>query len=290
LIKWIALGAIAALVLLFIFFPTVAWILVGLVALLIALILFVPIGADVSYLGGQFRLAARVDGFAIQLIPRKKKEQEKPPEEKPKEEQKPKEPKDEKKEKPKREFNFTKDELLEIVKKALKGLGKFGKLTVRKFMLHWTVAGEDPYDAAVSFNYINAALSVLAPLCAPIFKVTGDVDVRTDLDFTADSMRVDTELSITLRLIQVVRAALAAGIGVLGVLRKRKKRLKEEAKLAEKNGGPEAEETQQPAPAEQEKDQPAEKHDKPEEDEKEQTMTIEQENNQPEERKDDNGD
>ena len=288
--KWIALGVIAALVLLFIFFPKVAWFLVGLVVLLIALILFVPIGADVSYLGGQFRLAARVDGFAIQLIPRKKKEQEKPHEEKPKEEQKPEEPKDEKEEKPKRNFNFTKDELLEIVKKVLKGLGKFGKLTVRKFMLHLTVAGEDPYDAAVSFNYINSAMSILAPLCAPVFKVTGDVDVRTDLDFTADSMRVETELSITLRLIQVVRAGIAALIGVLGVLRKRKKRLKEEAKLAEKNGGANAEEAPPTAPAEPENSRPAEKNDKPEEDKKVQTTTIEQENNQPEERKDDNGD
>ena len=263
MIKWIALGAIAALVLLFIFFPTVAWILVGLLALIIALILFVPIGADVAYLNGEFRLAARINGFAIQLIPRKGKEQK--PEEKPKEEKPPEEPKEEKEEKPKRDFNFTKDELLEIAKKALNGLKKFGKLTVRKFMLHWTVAGEDPYDAAMSFNYINSALSVLSPICAPIFNISGDVDVRTEIDFMADSMRIDTELSITLRLIQVVRAAIAAGIGVIGVLRKRKKRLKKEAELAKANGEAAA-------------------------DENAQTTAIEQENNQPEERKDNNGD
>ena len=243
--------------------PTVAWILVGLLALIIAFILFVPIGADVAYLNGEFRLAARINGFAIQLIPRKAKEQK--PEEKPKEEKPPEEPKEEKEEKPKRDFNFTRDELLEIAKKALNGLKKFGKLTVRKFMLHWTVAGEDPYDAAMSFNYINSALSVLSPICAPIFNVTGDVDVRTEIDFMADSMRIDTELSITLRLIQVVRAAIAAGIGVIGVLRKRKKRLKKEAELAKANGEAAA-------------------------DENAQTTAIEQENNQPEERKDNNGD
>ena len=60
LIVWIALGVIVALVLLFIFLPVVAWILVGLVLLMIAVVLLVPIGADVGYVGGEFRLAARM--------------------------------------------------------------------------------------------------------------------------------------------------------------------------------------------------------------------------------------
>ena len=118
-----------------------------------------------SYLDRQFRLAARIDGFAIQLFPRKKKKEEKPPEEEKPKEEKPKEEKP-KEEKPKKVFNFTKDELLDIVKKAIKGLGKFGKLTVRKFVFHYTAGGEDPYDTAMEFNFMNSALSALAPLCA----------------------------------------------------------------------------------------------------------------------------
>ena len=154
--------------------------------------------------------------------------------------------------------------LLEIVKKAIKGLGKFGKLTVRKFMLHYVAAGEDPYNTAMTYNYVNAALCSLAPLCARTFRASRNVDVRTDIDFTADTPKIEAELSITLRLIQVVRAALAAGIGVLGVLIRRRQRLKKEAKLAKKNGeaGP---------------------------DKEEQTLTINQENTQPEERNDNNG-
>ena len=236
LIKKIALAALAALavlVLLFIFLPVVAWILVGLVLLILAVVLFVPVGADVSYIGGEFTLAARLDGFALQLIPRKpggekKKKEQKP--EKPREE-KPKEPGEPK---PKRSLNldFTKEELFEIVQKALRSLGKFGKLTVRRFMLHYTAAGEDPYNTAMTYNYVNAALSTLAPVCARKFRVTGKVDVRTDIDFTEEKPRIDAALSMTLRLAQFVHVGLAAGVGVLGVLLRRRKRLKREARDA----------------------------------------------------------
>ena len=82
MIVWIALGVIVALVLLFIFLPVVAWILVGLVLLMLAVVLLVPIGADVGYIGGEFRLAARMDGFAYQLLPKKPADPNKPPKEK----------------------------------------------------------------------------------------------------------------------------------------------------------------------------------------------------------------
>ena len=240
LIVWIALGVLAALVLLFIFLPVVAWILVGLVLLMVAVVLLVPIGADVGYVGGEFRLAARMDGFAYQLLPKKPADPNKPPrEKKPKKEKPPKEPKPEEEAKPKKKLNlnFSKEELFELVKKAINGLGKFGKLTVRRFMLHYTAAGQDPYNTAMTFGYVNWALSTLAPVCAQKFRITGDVDVWTDVDFTTEKMRVDLELSVTLRLIQVVHMALAVAFGALGVLIKNKLRLRKEAKLAKKNAG-----------------------------------------------------
>ena len=293
MIKWIALGVIAGLVLLFIFAPVLAWILVGLVALLIAFVLFVPIGADVGYIDKQFRLALRVDGFAFQLLPKKHPDQEKPKEEpKPKEEKKEPEPKEEKK--PKKSLNFTKEEILEIIKKAFKGLRKFGKLTVRKFMLHYTAAGVDPYYTAKTFSYVNGGLSALAPICARTFRC-GDVDVWTDIDFTANWMTLETELSITLRLIQVVRAAIAAGIGVLGVLLKRKKRLKKEEELAKKNGSPAAD-TEEAGTEELHTEETGTEKSEPEEAGAEKTETNakqasnDQVNNQPEERNDNNGD
>lgn len=242
LIKWIALGALAALVLLFIFLPVVAWILVGLVLLMLAVVLFVPVGADIAYIDREFRLAARVDGFALQLIPKKPPDPNRPPRrKKPKKEKKKPQPEAaeqaEKKPKPKRKLSFTKEELFELVKKALNGLGKFGKLTVRKFMLHYVAAGEDPYNTAMTFGYVNWALSTLAPICKKTFRVCGSVDVRTDVDFAAECMTVDAELSMTLRLAQVVHAALAVAFGALGVLIRHKLRLWKEKRLAKKNGG-----------------------------------------------------
>ncbi len=242
LIAWIALGVVAALVLLFLFLPVVAWILVGLVLLILLLVLFVPIGADIAYMGGEFSLAARADGLSIKLIPRKPRDPDKPPKEKkPKKEKKKKKPKKPKEEKPraeggkqKKKLSFTFDELLELAQKAIRGLGKFGKLTVHKFLLHYVAAGNDPYNTAMTYNYVNAALSVLGPVCAQKFRVRGDVDVWTDIDFTAEKMTVDTQLSITLRLAQVVHMAFAVGFGALGVLIKHKLRLRREKKEAAK--------------------------------------------------------
>ena len=101
MIKWIVLGALAALVLLFAFLPVVAWIILGLLLLIILLVLFIPVGADVAYVNGEFSLAARADGIAIKLLPRKPEDPDKP--KKKKKEKKPKEPKEPKEEKPKEE-------------------------------------------------------------------------------------------------------------------------------------------------------------------------------------------
>ena len=232
LIKWIALGVLAAMVLLFMFFPVVAWIIIGLLLLVILLVLFVPVGADVAYVDGEFSLAARVNGFAIRLLPKKPKELE---EEKPPQEDKPKEEK-----KGGFKLDFTLEEIVELIKKVIHGLGKFGKITVRHFMLHYIAAGDDPYQTAVTFNYVNAALSTLAPVCARKFRLTGDVDVWTDIDFARDKMKVDAALSATLRIAQFVHVGLAVGFGVLGILIKNRLRLRREAREEKKRQRQEA--------------------------------------------------
>lgn len=262
--KWIALGALVALVLLFIFAPVVAWSLLGFVVVLLILLLLIPIGLDVSFIDGKFRAAFRVHGLAFQFYP-KWWRTDKPPEEqkpKPAKKEEPKEPKPEKEQKPGKSRKFTKEEILEIIKRALKGLGKFGKLTVRKFMLHFVAAEVDPYYAAMIFSFVNASLSTLAPICRQTFNVKGDVDVWTDVDFTADLMRVDAELSITLRLIQVGRAALSAAIGVAGVLIQRKKRLREEAAIAKENTVSDPVMVEHTAPVNQVNNQSEERNDK----------------------------
>ena len=240
MIKWIALGVVAAMVLLFVFLPVAAWIILGLLLLIILAILFIPVGADVSYVDGELSLAARADGFALQILPKKPADPNKPPRKK--REKKPKEPKEEKPPEEKEEkkssgfkLDFTLEEIVELIRKVLKGLGKFGKITVRRFMLHYVAGGSDPYNTAVTFNYVNAALSSLAPICAQKFRITGDVDVWTDIDFAADKMKIDAALSVTLRIAQFVHVGLAVGFGALGVLIKNRLRLRREAREAKKN-------------------------------------------------------
>lgn len=237
MIAFIALGAVAALVLLFIFLPVVAWILVGLVLLILALILFLPIGADVGYVDGELRLAVRADGFAIQLLPRKERGERKKPK-KEKTEPPPQPEQEQAEEKPKKgkklNLDFTVEEIFELLRRVLLGFGKFGKLTVRHFMLHYVAAGQDPYNTAITYNYVNAALSSLAPVCARVFHVKGDVDVWTDLDFSSEKMRLDAEVSLTLRVAQFAHMGLSVAFGALGVLLKSKLRTRREARAAKK--------------------------------------------------------
>lgn len=237
MIGLIIAAALAAEILLIIFLPAVGWSIIGLLVLLLLIVLFVPVGAHARYVEGAFFLAAKVNGFEFKLFPKEAKG-----EEKPKKEKKPK-PENEQpanegtagKEKKKLPFNF--EEILELLKKALKSLGKFGKLTVHKFMLHYVAAGSDPYSTAMTFSYVNAALSALAPVCAQSFKVKNDVDVWTNVDFTREKMLIEAELSITLRIVQLLRVAIVFAFGALGILIKNRLRLRREKK-ANKNAAP----------------------------------------------------
>lgn len=221
IIGLLALGVLAVFVLLFIFAPIAAWIIIGTIILLIVVLLNLPIGADISFVDDSLRVSARADGFSFQIFPRKPKEPK--PEEEKKPEEEPKPPKPRKPRKP-IQLNLSFDEIMEILKRAIKGVGKFGKIRVRWFMLHLLVASSDPYSTAVAYNYINAGLSVLGPICTEKFSVK-DTDVWTDISFTEDFPKLDTELSITIRLAQVFHMLFAIAFGVLGVIIKNRFRV-----------------------------------------------------------------
>ncbi len=209
----------------------------GLVLLLLLFVLFMPVGADVEYIGGNLKVSAKVCGILIQLIPKKMREghEKKPKKEKKqkkKKEEKP--PEEEQEEKPKKKLpDFSKEEIFELVKKVLGSLKKFGKLTVDRFLLHYTAAGKDPYNTAKTLAYVNASLCSLEPVCSEAFRVK-DYDVWTASDFTTEKMSLDIALCITLRLWQFVRVGVSAAVGALGILIRHKRRVKKEKKLAAK--------------------------------------------------------
>lgn len=207
-------------------------IILGILVALIVAILVVPIGADINYEGGELRVSAKVWKFLIQLIPKGPPDPNKPPKEK-----KPKKPKRIKKKKPKEKpegtekkpkkklkLSFSFDEIMALLKKLFKGLGTILTIHVDRFMLHYVAAGSDPYNTAVTYNYVNAALSALAPVCSRKYKCK-DTDVWTDIDFTQDKMQLDAGIAITIRLIQIFHGVNIILFGALGILIKNKVRL-----------------------------------------------------------------
>ena len=224
----------------------VGLIILGVIVAIIIAIMLVPVGADVAYEGGELRLSAKVCGMLLQLIP-------KPPadETKPKKEKKPKKTKKKKKqpeeqpqtgeEKPKKKLNldFSMDEIMGLVKSVLRGLGRFGrKLSVDRFLLHYTAAGKDPYTTAMTFGYVNGALTTLAPICRRTFD-TKDVDVWTDVDFTTEKMKVDFGVALTIRIGQIFGVLFTILFGALGILIKHKFRKFKEKRANKKAGIPE---------------------------------------------------
>ena len=228
----------------------VGLIILGVIIAIIVAIMLVPVGADVAYEGGELRLSAKVCGMLLQLIP-------KPPadETKPKKEKKPKKPKKQKKkaeeqtqtgeEKPKKKLNldFSMDEIMGLVKSVLRGLGRFGrKLSVDRFLLHYTAAGKDPYNTAMTFGYVNGALTTLAPICRRSFDAK-DVDVWTDVDFTTEKTKVDFGVALTIRIGQIFGVVFTILFGALGIIIKHKFRKFKEKRANKKAGIPDNEGT-----------------------------------------------
>ncbi len=219
----------------------VGWIILGIFVALLLLLLFTPVGVDVGYEDGEFHLSAKVSKLLIQLLPRKPGAEKKPKKEKkPKEKKKKEEPKEEPKEdKPKKQHGlpFDRDEILELVRTVLHGIGKFGRAWhVDRFVLHYTAAGPDPYDTAMTYGYVNAALSSLAPLCRERFRVK-DCSVWTDVDFLADWMSLDLGVAMTITLWRIFGVINAILFGALKILIRSKRRRKKEAKALKKAGG-----------------------------------------------------
>jgi len=211
----------------------------GIIALIIFGFMMISFGADIAYEGGQLRVAAKVCGIQLQLIP--KDESKQPKEPKPKKEKKPKKPKKTKKEpdpnKPKKKMklDFTPDEILSLLKAVLNGLGRFRKMSIDRFVLHYVAAGDDPYNTAKTFGFVNAALSTLAPICARRYRVK-ESDVWTDIDFTAEKMSVDLALGFSIRIGQVFGVINSIIFGVLKIFIKNKLRLAKEKRLNKKLG------------------------------------------------------
>ena len=134
MIALIIAAAVVAEILLIIFLPVIGWSILALLALVILVVLFIPLGVHAAYIGEKLSVAAKVSRFEIKLYPKEGQKKEKS--KKTKEVKPPSASAAGGAEKKNRKLPFNFEELLELVKKALKSLRFFGRMTVHKFMLH----------------------------------------------------------------------------------------------------------------------------------------------------------
>ena len=178
---------------------TALWIILA-VALVLTVLNLLPVGVDAAYADDVFSLAARIGPFRLRLLP-------KPPDAKPKKKKPPKP----KKEKPKKK-SAPPDirTILALAKLGLQALNRFRQ----RLRLVFVSGAPDPYDTALAFGYVNAALGALTPLAERALRID-ERDIQTGVDFQAGQPRIDARIVCTIRIGQIVVIALAFGVGFL---------------------------------------------------------------------------
>lgn len=213
---------------------TALWIILA-VALVLTMLNLLPVGVDAAYADNVFSLAARIGPFRLRLLP-------KPPDAKPK---KKKSPKLKKKKPPKLKKGKSKKQsappdirtILALAKLGLQALNRFRqRLRVQLLRLVFVSGAPDPYDTALAFGYVNAALGALTPRAERALRID-ERDIQTGVDFQAGQPRIDARIVCTIRIGQIVVIALAFGVGFL-----KQKRNAKQARAAREKTAPAAQE------------------------------------------------
>lgn len=198
---------------------TALWIVLALLALL-TLLNLLRVGVSAGYEAQAFSVSARVGPLTIPVWPRPPAEEPK----KPKKEKPPKEPKAPQEQTKEKELDF--DTVLALAKLALKAAGSFRrKLTVELFRLVFVAGSSDPYDTAMQSAYVQAALGSLRPLAQRALHIQ-ERDVQVGADFTADKLRIEARLTLTIRIGQIVAIGVVFGVGYLKLMLQKKKAAK----------------------------------------------------------------
>lgn len=213
---------------------TALWIILA-VALVLTVLNLLPVGVDAAYADDEFSLAARIGPFRLRLLP-------KPPDAKPKKKKPPKlkkkKPPKPKKEKPKKQSAPSDIRtILALAKLGLQALNRFRqRLRVQLLRLVFVSGAPDPYDTALAFGYVNAALGALTPLAERALRID-ERDIQTGVDFQAGQPRIDARIVCTIRIGQIVVIALVFGVGFL-----KQKRNAKQARAAREKTAPAAQE------------------------------------------------
>lgn len=180
------------------------------------LVAMLRVGARATLEEGVFGLKVLAGPVKLTLLPKAEKEKKAETEEEEEEKEATKKPKKRKKAKKKKEKSEpeapTQEQEekkkspikvdLELISTVLSALGELlgrlrRKISIDKLTVHYTVAAEDPADAAMTFGYASAGVNALMPAVENIFKVKDrDVGVAVTFDKTEADIYVDAQLTL----------------------------------------------------------------------------------------------
>lgn len=201
----------------------------------------IPVGLRVRYNDAGMRLWVLAGPVRINLYPRPQKEKKEKQEKAPKKEKKPttgKKASEQKKAKtipataPEKGGRLT--DFLPLAQMALEFLGDFRrKLRLDNLYFRLILAGEDPYQVAVSYGRCWAAVGNLLPQLDRLF-VIQKRDIEVECDFTASETLVIFHLDLTITIGRLLTTAGKFSVRVLKEYLKIRKKRKGGAKYESK--------------------------------------------------------
>lgn len=184
--------------------------------LLILLIFFVPYGVDAGYEQGVAFVRVKAGPLRFTLWPKKPKAKKK----KPRKEKKKKASKD-KDDKPasgeaqgtdetitvKKKKEFDLDFILALIKMGAHALRRLLRsFSIDLLRVHYTVAGRDPYNVAMQYGRLCAAVEELPALCGNKVRVRKK-DIVLASDFLETSPTIEARIVLSLQLYKIVHLA-----------------------------------------------------------------------------------
>ena len=115
--------------------------------------------------------------------------------------------------------DVTKDEILDAVSVVVKSVKQL-KFDLHKLKFYFISAFEDPYQTAMIYGCVSAAVKALG---LPQMK---QADVRLGVDFERETFYLDGYLSITIRVYYICKLFCCLIAGAIPILWHRYKRLK----------------------------------------------------------------
>ena len=168
--------------------------------------MLIPVGVAADYDSNGFKLKLKI--AFIRITPDFSKKKKDKPENK------------------KRKLDFTLEEWLETIRLILQTVGRLGKkLVCDRLKFVFVSSADDPYDAAMRYNTVSAALHTLVPLIKQKLTVK-NTDIRLSTDYDSEKSIIEAGITLTLRIVWFVLIAPAAAVSFVKILSESKKRRK----------------------------------------------------------------